>query len=399
MGAFEYHALTDAGATTRGVVQADTARAARGQLRERGLIPLEVRGVGVESRGSGGFVRRGRERALLLRQMSTLVKAGLPLEEVLSVLVEQTDQPQVRRQLGAIRSRVMEGQSLSAGMAEHPRLFPELYTSSIAAGERAGRLDAVLERLATHAENREEMRRSFGMALIYPVLLVAVAIAVVWGLIAFVVPRVIGVFEQAAEELPLMTRSLLGLSDFVSTWGWLVLLALAVFGVGLTLAARQPGPRRSMDQFLLATPVIGRLTQARETATFTRTLAILVNSAVPLVEALKVAAGVIGNRVVREDIGRAAAQVREGVSLSQSLAGRGWLPPTARRLISGGEKSGELAAMLEYAADIQERELRSASTMLLAVLQPLLILVVGVIVLYIVLAIMLPIMSMSQLLG
>jgi general secretion pathway protein F len=399
MGAFEYQALNDSGATTRGVLQADTARAARGQLRERGLIPLDVRAVGVESRTAGGFVRRGRERALLLRQMSTLLKAGLPLEEVLSVLVEQTDQPQIRRQLGAIRARVMEGQSLSAGMAEHPRLFPELYTSAIAAGERAGRLEAVLERLATHAENREEMRRGFSMALIYPVLLVAVAIAVVWGLIAFVVPRVIGVFEQAAEELPLITRSLLGISDFVANWGLLALLALIAAGVGIALAVRQPGPRRSRDQLLLNLPVAGRLVRARETATFTRTLAILVNSAVPLVEALKVAAGVVGNQVVREDIGRAAAQVREGVSLSQSLAGRGWLPPMARRLISGGERSGELAAMLEHAADIQERELQSASTMLLAVLQPVLILVVGLIVLYIVLAIMLPIMSMSQLLG
>ncbi len=399
MGAYEYQALTDAGATTRGVLQADTARAARGQLRERGLIPLDVRAVGVESRVGGGFVRRGRERALLLRQMSTLLKAGLPLEEVLSVLVEQTDQPQIRRQLGAIRARVMEGQSLSAGMAEHPRLFPELYTAAIAAGERAGRLDAVLERLATHAENREEMRRSFGMALIYPVLLVGVAIAVVWGLIAFVVPRVIGVFEQAAEDLPLITRSLLGLSDFVAGWGWLVLVILGLVAGVLVLAVRQPGPRRTRDEIVLALPIAGRLVRARETATFTRTLAILVNSAVPLVEALKVAAGVVSNEVVRADIGRAAAQVREGVSLSQSLAGRDWLPPMARRLISGGEKSGELAAMLEHAADIQERELQSASAMLLAVLQPLLILVVGMIVLYIVLAIMLPIMNMSQLLG
>ncbi|QOC23358.1 type II secretion system inner membrane protein GspF [Wenzhouxiangella sp. AB-CW3] len=399
MGAYEYQALNGTGASTRGVVQADTARAARGQLRERGLIPLEVRAVEGEARGGGGFLHRGRERALILRQMSTLLKAGLPLEEVLSVLVEQTDQPQVRRQLGAIRSRVMEGQSLSAGMAEHPRLFPELYSAAVAAGERAGRLDAVLERLAGHAENREEMRRSFGMALVYPVLLVVVAIAVVWGLIAFVVPRVIGVFEQAAETLPLVTRSLLGLSDLVANWGWLALLVLFLLSVAFALALKQSGPRRALDRLLLATPVAGRLVRARETATFTRTLAILVNSAVPLVEALRVAADVVGNQVVREDVRQAAMQVREGVSLSQSLAGRGWLPPMARRLISGGERSGELAAMLEHAADIQERELESASSMLLAVLQPMLILTVGLIVLYIVLAIMLPIMSMSQLLG
>lgn len=401
MQAFEYQALTDTGSTTRGVVQADSARAARAQLRERGLIPLEVQGVDESQHRTGGGLAggQGRERALLLRQMSTLLAAGLPLEEVLSVLVEQADQSRSRRQLGAIRARVMEGQSLSAAMAEHPRLFPSLYSASVAAGERAGALDGVLERLADYAEQREEMRRSFSLALVYPVVLALIAVAVVTGLIGFVVPRVVGVFEQASRDLPLITRSLLGLSDFVSAWGWLVVMGLSALGVGALLALRQPHLRLRFDGALLGLPVLGRLARSRETATLTRTLAILVASAVPLVDALRVAGEVVGNRRIRDDVAAAGAQVREGVSLTRALGQYDWLPPMARRLLAGGERSGELAPMLEQAARLQERELQGASQLLLAVLQPALILAVGLVVLYIVLAIMLPIMSMSQLLS
>ena len=400
MQAYEYQALTETGANARGVVQADSARSARSQLRDRGLIPLEVQGVEENQRRSGaGLGGQGRERALLLRQMSALLAAGLPLEEVLSVLVEQAEQSRSRRQLGAIRARVMEGQSLSAAMAEQPRLFPPLFSASVAAGERAGALDGVLDRLATFAEQREEMRRSFSLALVYPVVLTVIAIAVVWGLIGFVVPRVVGVFDQAARELPFLTRSLLALSEFIAGWGWLILIVLAVLAIGSILALRQPDLRLRFDGWLLRVPVLGRLARSRETATLTRTLAILVASAVPLVDALRVAGEVIGNRRIRADVAAASAQVREGVSLTQSLGRFDWLPPMARRLLAGGERSGELAPMLEQAARLQERELQTASQLLLAVLQPALILAVGLVVLYIVLAIMLPIMSMSQLLS
>ena len=398
MGAFEFQAL-QGDKTTRGVLQADTARAARAQLRERGLIPLEVRGVRAESAGGWSWSGQGQERSLLLRQLATLLKAGLTLEEVLSVLAEQSESAASRRQLAAIRARVMEGQSLSQAMAEHPRLFPILYTAAIAAGERAGRLEPVLERLATYAEQREAMNRGLGIALVYPLLLALIAIGVVWGLIGFVVPRVVGVFEQATQQLPLLTRSLLLVSDLIAAYGLLLLVGLVLMAVGLSLLWRRPRPRLLMDRWILDLPVLGRLVKARQTASFTRTLAILAASAVPLVEALQVSAGVVGNGVVRADIQRAAAQVREGVSLSRALDGSGWLPPVARRLISGGERSGELAPMLEHAADIQEQALASATTVMLAVLQPVLILLVGLMVLYIVLAIMLPILSMSQLLA
>lgn len=399
MAAFEYQAIADDKRSTRGVIQADTARAARAQLRERGLFPLDIQEVELGTRREFSLRSQGRERALILRQLATLLRAGLTLEEVLSVLVEQTDASQQRRQLGAIRSRVMEGQSLSAAMSEHPALFPALFSASVAAGERAGQIDDVLSRLADYAEQRDETSRSVGLALIYPAVLAIIAIGVVWGLIGFVVPRVVGVFETAGQSLPALTESLLSMSDLVSQHGLWLLLGVLLLVTVAVIAWRQPGPRLKIDRLLLASPILGRLIKASQTASFTRTLAILSNSAVPLVEALSVASRVVSNLQIRADIERAAAQVREGQTLTAALQAASWLPPMARRLIAGGERSGELAPMLEHAADIQERELNSATAVMLSVLQPALILIVGGLVLYIVLAIMLPILNMSQLLN
>lgn len=397
MGAFEYQALDGRGRARKGVLQADTSRQARQQLRGQGLIPLNVGAVEQSARGAGGFTAWGRERALLLRQLSTLLKAGLPLEEALSALVEHAEKPALKRRLAAMRARVVEGQSLSAAMAEHPRLFPTLYTAAIAAGERAGRLDAVLARLTLFAEQRQALGRSLGMALIYPVLLTLIAFAVVWGLITFVVPRIIEMFDTVGQSLPWMTRSLIFVADFMDRWGiWLVPLA-GVLALLAALAWRRPAVRARVDAFALRLPAIGRLVRAQQTARFTRTLAILSASGVPLVEALRVASGVVGNHVIRTDLEQAARKVREGASLKQSLSDADWLPAIARRLIASGEKSGELAAMLEHAAEVQERALEASLDMGMSILQPLLILTVGMVVLYIVLAIMLPILDLSSL--
>jgi len=326
MGAFEYQALSG-DKPTRGVLQADTARAARAQLRERGLIPLEIQEVEKDTSSQLSIGGGGRDRALLLRQLATLLKAGLTLEEVLSVLTEQSDSNRQRRQLAAIRSRVMEGQSLSAAMAEHPGLFPRLYTASIAAGEHAGQLEGVLARLAEYAEQREETARSIGLALVYPALLALISIAVVWGLIGFVVPRITGVFEQVGQELPLLTRSLLGLSGFLSEQGLWLALGLVGVLVALLAAWRNRNARQRLDQLLLRLPVFGRLVRARQTASFTRTLAILTSSAVPLVEALRVASTVVMNRVVQKDIERVPPP-RFGRAFH--FPGRWSLPPGCR---------------------------------------------------------------------
>jgi general secretion pathway protein F len=404
MAAFEYHALTASPGgvqrSQRGVIEADTPRQARALLRERGLIPLDVQAV--TARRAPWRLHTpisARERALVLRQLATLLSAGLPLEEALAVLVEQASAATVRRPLASIRSRVMEGQSLSASMLEHPQLFTRLYTASVAAAERAGQLQVVLARLADHAEQQHTARRGLGVALVYPVLLAVIAVAVVTGLIGLVVPRVVVVFEQSAQTLPWITRSLMALADGVSRYGlWVVVLGVIAMVVGLRLVRHAP-IRHRLDGGLLRLPWLGGLLAASETAVMTRTLAILIDSAVPLVEALSVTATVSSNQIISADLRDAASQVREGRSLTQSLSGASWLPAVARRLIQSGERSGELSSMLEHAAHIQNQSVTATTAVVLAVLQPALILIVGLAVLYIVLAIMLPILNMSQLLG
>ena len=396
MAAFEYEAIEN-GRQVGGVVQADTARMARQQLRERGMVPLDVHPV-ARPRTARGGARLGRERALLLRQMAALLKAGLPLDEVLSLAADQSDARRVNRPLAAIRARVLEGQSLSDAMAEQPALFPVMYSRSIAAAEQAGKLDSVVERLARHAARRLALARSVSVALVYPLLLALISLGVVWGLLGFVVPRVVGVFESSDQELPLLTRSLLEISSFVSGYGPLILVLAAGLILGVVALLRMPGPRMRFDRALLKLPMVGGLVRAQAAALFARTLAILVSSSVPAVEALKAASEVVSNRKVRADLEAAAARVREGASIS-ALQPLEWLPPLTRRLIHGGEQAGELGDMLEHAAELQESDLEDAGQVLMAVLQPALILLVGLVVLYIVLAILLPIMNMSQLLS
>ena len=396
MPAFEYQAV-DGNRTVTGVVQADTARMARAQLRERGLVPLAVEPVR-RAVGRGG-ARHARERALILRQMAALLRAGLPLEEVLSLAADRTASGRSARPLAVIRARVLEGRPLSDAMAEQPALFPAMYTRSVAAAEQAGRLATVVGRLAEHAERRLALSRSLAVALVYPALLMAISLAVVGGLLAFVVPRVVGVFERSGQELPWMTRSLLAVSEGLSTWGGWLLAALVLAAAGAFLLFRQTEPRLWLDRSLLRLPLVGALVRAQASALFARTLAILVGSSVPAVEALRAASEVVGNRQVRSDLDAAADRVREGASISAAMQPIAWLPPLTQRLIHGGEQAGELGDMLEHAAELQEADLADSGQVILAVLQPLLILFVGLIVLYIVLAILLPIMSMSQLLS
>jgi len=396
MAAFEYHAL-EQGRAVHGLIQAETARLARAELRERGLVPLAVEPVQRPTSGNGA--RLARERALILRQMASLLRAGLPLAEVLALVADQADSRSVSRPLAAIRARVIEGRALSAAMAEQPALFPVLYSRSVAAAEQAGQLAGVIDRLATHAERRLALARSLGMALIYPTLLVTISLAVVWGLVGFVVPRVVGVFDNAQQALPWTTQSLLAISSLVSEYSLVMLFGLLAVSASLIIVFRRPGPRLALDRFLLDVPLIGRLVRNSAAALFARTLAILLGNTVPAVEALQAAAEVVSNRRVRKDLEGVAARVREGASISAALEPVAWLPSLTRRLIHGGEQSGELPTMLEHAAELQEAALEDAGKVLLAVLQPLLILLVGLLVLYIVLAILMPIMNLSQLLG
>ncbi len=400
MPAFAYQALDDAGKTQRGVLQGDTARSVRGTLRERGLNPLLVEEVREgEAKSTGVFARRGiggTELALLTRQLATLIGAGLPIDEALGALSEQAENERQRRMTVALRARVMEGASLAQAMAEFPESFPEIFRATVGAGEQSGRLSAVLEKLADYAEARDALKQKIIAALAYPVLLAIVALAVVMGLLTWVVPQIVGVFQNLHQTLPFATRALMALSSFMRAWGWLVLIALVVAIVGARLSLRSDAVRFRWHAWMLRLPLIGRLTRAANTARATRTLALLAESAVPLLDALGIAAQVVPNLPMREAMRRAAFKVREGSAFSRALGESGLFPTVALRLIASGERSGELPRMLGEAAAQQQRELDRWLAALTAVLGPAVILLVGAMVLFIVLAILLPIFSLNQ---
>ncbi|HEX5122417.1 MAG TPA: type II secretion system inner membrane protein GspF [Rhodanobacteraceae bacterium] len=400
MPAFAYQALDDAGKTQRGVLQGDTARSVRSTLRERGLNPLSVEEVREgEAKSTGVFARRGiggTELALLTRQLATLIGAGLPIDEALGALSEQAENERQRRMTVALRARVMEGASLAQAMAEFPESFPEIFRATVGAGEQSGRLSTVLEKLADYAEARDALKQKIIAALAYPVLLAIVALAVVMGLLTWVVPQIVGVFQNLHQTLPFATRALMALSSFMRAWGWLVLIALVVAIVGARLSLRSESVRFRWHAWMLRLPIIGRLTRAANTARATRTLALLAESAVPLLDALGIAAQVVPNLPMRDAIRRAAFKVREGSAFSRALGESGLFPPVALRLIASGERSGELPRMLGEAAAQQQRELDRWLAALTAVLGPAVILLVGAMVLFIVLAILLPIFSLNQ---
>ncbi len=396
MPAFSYHALDTDGRSRKGVLQADTARAARASLRERGLNALEVQPVG--DAGSIGVTRSlsAAQLAVLTRQLAALIGSGLPIDEALAALAEGSE-GMLRSRLVALRARVMEGATLAAAMAEAPGLFPSLYRATVAAGEASGRLDAVLARLADYTEARQALRAKVILALAYPALLSCIAILVVAGLMIWVVPQVIEVFARAHQELPWATRVLIGISALVERFGVWLLVPPGLLVVAGIAVARAPALRAAWQGVLLRLPVLGRLVRAADIARFSRTLALLVGSAVPLLEALNIAAQVVSNAVLRDALATVALRVREGAGLARSLGESGQFPPVALRLVASGEKSGRLDVMLADAAIQQERELDTALGVATTVLGPGVILVVGALVLFIVLAILLPIFSLNTL--
>lgn len=398
MPAFAYQALDASGKTQRGVLQGDTARAVRQTLRERGLNPLEVTPVD-EKQNASPLGRRGLttpQLALFTRQLATLLGAGLPIDEALAALGEQGEDERSRSLTVALRSRVMEGAGLAAALADYPESFPEIYRASVAAGEQSGRLGTVLERLADYAESRDALRQKMITALAYPVLLALVAVAVVTGLLVYVVPQIVGVFASMKQALPLPTTVLIALSEFVKHWGVLLGFVVIVAAVAARFALRRASLRMAWHRWLLRLPLIGKLTRASNTARAARTLALLSASAVPLLDALAISAQVVPNLPMREALRRAAHKVREGGAFSRALADSGYFPPVAVRLIASGERSGQLERMLDEAAAHQAKELDRWLAVLTAVLGPAVILLVGAMVLFIVLAILLPIFNLNQ---
>jgi general secretion pathway protein F len=402
MGAYQYVAVDPRGKEHRGLLEGDTPRHVRQLLREKRLLPVEV----TEVEGRERKTRRqfslfkgisGLDLALLTRQLATLVKAGLPLEEALLAVSEHTEKPRLKSILLGVRAKVLEGHTLAAGLDDFPHAFPPVYRATVMAGEQAGQLDSVLERLADYTESRHGLRQKVSQAMVYPILLTGIALFIIVIMLIAVVPKVVGVFETTGQELPLMTRGLIAISSFVQNWWFLLVLGIVGCVMLIIRLLRLEHVRRRVHGWLLRVPLIGRVTRGLNTARFTRTLSILTASGVPALEALRISASVIANLPMRAAVEEASIRVREGGAIGRSLSQSKLFPPMSIHLISSGEASGELDSMLERAAAHQESEMDGLLATMLSVLEPLLIVVMGLVVLGIVMAILLPIFQINQL--
>jgi general secretion pathway protein F len=402
VGAFAYTAVDPAGRQRKGLIEGDTPRHVRSLLRERQLLPISVEEVAAqESRRQlkPGFSLRGgvsaSDLSLFTRQLSTLVRAGLPLEEALLAVSEQTERPRVQSIVLGVRARVMEGHTLATGLGDFPRVFPEIYRATVSAGEQSGHLDAVLERLADYTESREVMRQKVLGAMLYPIVLTVMCFGIVSILLTYVVPKVVEVFEANHAKLPLATQILVSVSSGLRDYGLWLLAAIVVVAVIAWRAVQGPATRRRYHRALLQLPVFGRVLRGFNTARFTRTLSILTASAVPVLDSLRIASEVVTNLPMRDAVSEAAARVREGAPIGRSMAQSRLFPPMTIHLISSGESSGELQAMLERAALNQERELEGLLSAMVGLLGPLLIVGMGLFVMGIVFAMLLPIFEMN----
>ncbi|WP_430462519.1 type II secretion system inner membrane protein GspF [Thalassolituus sp. LLYu03] len=403
MGAFVYQAIDQRGKQQKGVLEADSARQVRQQLRDKGWMPLSVEQTVTKEKGESGssFFQRSPglsvpELALLTRQLATLIAAGLPIDESLRALSEQTGKQRIKAMILAIRAKVLEGYTLAKALAEYPRAFPHLYRSTVAAGEHAGHLDGVLNRLADYTENRQSMDQKIKLAAMYPVILTVVAIGIVIFLLTSVVPDIVEIFLKNGQALPGLTQFMLDLSYFISNYGLWALGALVIGGIAFGRALTNSAFRFRYHQFLLRVPGIKGFIKDTNTARFGSTLAILTSSGVPLVEAMRIASNVISNLPIQQALGDATVKVSEGGSLNKALAETGYFPPIMVHMVASGENSGELDSMLARTAAQQEATLENTVSALVKIFEPVMLLVMAAIVALIVAAIMLPILELQR---
>lgn len=393
---FRWQALDAQGQKRRGTLNADSERHARQLLRDRQLQPIGLTPCAAR-RGRRGLPSR--ELVLMIRQLATLISAGLPLAQSLQTLVAQSENVRQRQLLEALHQRVLNGGSLAEAVAEHRETFSPLYCAMIAAGEASGKLDRVLEQLADYSEKTQQLKNKLLQALIYPLLLTLVALAVVMILLTAVVPEVVQQFSHMQQNLPATTRLLMTLSDLTQRWGVAALGGLLMLLLICRLALRQPARRKRWHQQVLRLPVIGAVALNLNLARYARTLSILTSSAVPLLESMAIAASVLSNDFIRERLQQAAGRVREGVTLTQALTETALLPPMMRHMIASGEQSGDLNQMLTRIADIQDQSFISRLTIALSLFEPLLIVVMAAVVLFIILAILQPLLQLNSLTG
>ncbi len=401
MAAFEYIAYDSKGGKDRGLIEADTARQARQQLRAMGLSPVEIEQVSSARENTRGKIHRDKINvptlSLITRQLSTLISAGQPVESALYAVSRQTTKAPAKKMLLAVRARVLEGYALSDALREFPRIFDAMYTASVHAGEQSGLLDVVMERLADFMESRQTLQQKTKLALIYPVLLTVVSLLLVSGLLTFVVPQIIQVFEGFDQELPLLTQWLISASDFFKANGLALIIGLLVLLFAYAQLMKFAWLRGLRDRLLLRLPLISYLVRLSNTSRFTRTMSILVSSGVPALDAMHISTEVLTNSLINEAVVKASDNVREGSSISESLTRTGYFSPLVLQLIANGEAGGKLGEMLERSARAEESEFESLTAVFLGIFEPAMILVMGMVVLVIVLAILLPIFDMNDL--
>jgi general secretion pathway protein F len=404
MPAYSYVAVDAQGRTRRGVVEAEAPRLARAGLRSEGLVPLELAALDPETAAPGRrswLARRRRlsrtELALVTRRFALLLEAGLTVEQCLDALVEQAQDDSSGRILAAVRAEVRAGHGLAAALERFPASFPDIYRALVGTGEQSGDLAVVMSRLAGYLESRQALTQNAGLALLYPAIVASVALLIVIGLLAYVVPQVVEVFEHSRQELPFLTRAMLWTSAALQG-NWVVIaVLLVVLGVGARAAWGREAWRARIQARLLRMPVIGSLLLGIGTARLASTLAILVGGGVPLLQALAAGARVLGSLPLRDAVEEAARLVREGTSLHRALERRRLFPPIFIHLVASGEASGRLGYMLEQAAKHQDLENERRIRLLTGILEPAIIVAMGIVVLMVVLAILMPIIEMNQL--
>ena len=404
MPAFRYEAVDAAGATHKGVVNADSAKSARADLRVQGFTPLSVEAIAAQVDEAGVATRRGfgerlsqNELALFTRQLASLLEAGLPLEQAFTALLEQAERPYVRDLIASIRSEVIGGASFSDALSRYPRDFAEIFRALVASGEQIGHLARVLTRLADYIERRNALVQKVKLAFTYPAIVTVVAFAIVIFLLTYVVPQIVSVFTNTKQKLPLLTMMMLAVSNFVRAYGLVMLVALIGAGFAWRNALKNPALKRRFHAWLLTAPIYGKFERSLNTARFASTLAITTGSGVPILRALDTSRDTLSNVAMKELVEQASAAVREGVSLARALSAQKHFPPMLIHMIRAGEITGELPAMLERAANTQQQDLERRTLTIAGLLEPVLILAMGVVVLLIVLAVLMPIIEINQL--
>lgn len=397
MAAFEYQALDQNGKKQKGVLSSDSLKSARRDLRKQGLTPINVEASKEKAaKKSRGRKLTSKDSVLLTRQMAMLISSGTPVEEALAAVGDSAKKGNVRSVLADVRSNVVEGQSLSDALSSQRIAFPALYTSIVAAGETAGALDVVMGRLADYQEKSEEMRGKVISALIYPIVVGVVALMVVVALLVFVVPRVVEQFETMGQKLPLLTQTMVNISEFLQAYGLFLLAGIVVAVLVLGRMSRIEAVKRRLDRFSLSLPLIGEVVRSVASARFARTFATLAASKAPVLDCLRAAKETTPNLILRDAVQQVIEDVREGGSLSQSMARTKEFPPLVTHMAAGGEASGEYGPMFEKGAEYLERDFEKTSSVALGLLEPLITVVMGGLVMIIILAIMLPILQLNS---